>query len=152
MKRSTTSGCFALLILFAAIAIGSDRLIGPDLRSDVRIWIDVADGPAPHARAWQRVGARHRLRQRNNSRDAIMRRAIEGKKPTADGPTIATGVVRPLDGSLRAPISGIECVAYLYRMYYLTRAPESRGPDHVPSIGAWRAARSASTPRRSPRG
>jgi len=132
MKRSTTSGCVALLVLFAAIAVAAHRLVGPDLHSDARIWIELGGAALLTlglGSVWALVTGYGRG---PNSRHAILRRAMEGQKPTEDGPTIATGVVHPIDGSLRAPISGIECVAYLYRMYYLTRAPNSRGPDSVP--------------------
>ena len=126
------SGCFGLAILFAAVAIVSDRLVGSDLRPDVRVWIDVAAALLLTLGLGSVWGLFTGYGRGTDSRDAIMRRVAEGKKPTADGPTIATGVVRPLDATLRAPISGVECVAYLYRMYYLTRSPRSRGPDHVP--------------------
>ncbi len=136
MKRSRSStaksGCFALAILFAAVAIVSDRLIGSALRPDVRIWIDLAAAlllTLGLGSVWALVTGYGRG---TDSRDAIVRRVSEGRKPSADGPAIATGVVRPLDGSLRAPISGIECVAYLYRMYYQTRSPGSRGPTDIP--------------------
>lgn len=131
-RSSTKSGCFALGFFFAAAVVAADRLIGSDLRSDVRIWVELAAAlllTLGLSSVWSLVTGYGRG---HDSRDAIMRRVNEGKRPTTDGPTIATGVVHPLDTTLRAPISGTECVAYLYTMYYLTRAPKSRGPDHVP--------------------
>jgi len=132
MKTSTSSGCIALLVVFAAIAVAADRLIGSDVHGDVRLWIELAAAlllTIGVGSVWALVTGYGRG---HSSRDAIMRRVSEGTKPTENGPTIATGVVHPIETSLRAPISGVECVAYLYRMYYLTRAPKSRGPDSVP--------------------
>jgi hypothetical protein len=132
MKTSTSTGCLGLVILFAAIAVGADRLIGANVHSDFRLWIVLAAAlllTLGLGSIWALLTGHGRG---HDSRDAIMRRVAEGRKPTQDGPTIATGVVHPIEGSLRAPISGVECVAYFYRMYYLTRAPRSRGPQPVP--------------------
>jgi hypothetical protein len=51
---------------------------------------------------------------------ALLQRASTGEPPREDGPVVATGRARPLRDALRAPISGVECVAYFYRMFYRT--------------------------------
>jgi hypothetical protein len=58
------------------------------------------------------------------SRSQLLRRASTGEPPAEDGPILATGRTRPLSAALRAPISGTECLAYVYRMY---RHVEERG-------------------------
>ena len=52
------------------------------------------------------------------SREAMIERAHKGVPPEDGQPMIATGQVRSLDAALTAPLSGIPCVSYQYRMYY----------------------------------
>lgn len=64
--------------------------------------------------------------QGDASRAAILERARQGEPPPQDGHIVATGVVRAEGETLRAPISGVECVAYLYRLYTSQWLPGSK--------------------------
>ncbi len=63
------------------------------------------------------------------SREAMIERAHKGVPPEDGQPMIATGQVRSLDAALTAPLSGIPCVSYQYRMYYevLSRGRRRQG-------------------------
>jgi hypothetical protein len=62
----------------------------------------------------------------------LLSRARTGEPPPEDGPVVVTGAARPLGAPLRAPLSGVECVAYQYRMYYRTSDQSERRRRTVP--------------------
>lgn len=115
--RDGALGCLAHAAAIVAVASGVSRAIAPHVPEAVRPW---AAGAAAVllvlglssfwslARGYGRGDA---------SRSALLRRVSSGEPPAEDGPVLATGRARPLGGALRAPISGVECVAYAYRMY-----------------------------------
>jgi hypothetical protein len=67
------------------------------------------------------------------SRAEILRRAAAGETPSDGGFMAASGVVRALAAPLRAPLTGVECAAYTYRMYYHSRpSGRTRALNEVP--------------------
>ena len=66
------------------------------------------------------------------SRRVLLSRARTGEPPPQDGPVVVTGAARPLGAPLCAPLSGVECVAYQYRMYYRTSDRSERRRRTVP--------------------
>jgi hypothetical protein len=119
-------GCVAHLVVLAAVAVFVDQLTSAHLPQELRLFVVV---PAALlltvglsnlwtlARGYGRGDA---------SRAAILERARTGEPPQQDGPIAATGVVRAEGGTLRGPISGVECVAYQYRLYTSQWLPGSR--------------------------
>jgi hypothetical protein len=64
---------------------------------------------------------------------ALLQRARSGETPEDGQPMIATGKIEPLSTPLIAPLTGIPCVGYQYRMYYRGRRAGSRhATDRVP--------------------
>ena len=113
-------GCLGLVIAFLAIAREIDRWAGPSLVPGARPWLGaVAGGVFTLAIAvfWGLVSRHTRGR---NSRAAILRRAATGTLPDTDGLVLASGTVGAIGAPLQAPLSGVACVAYVYRMYYET--------------------------------
>ena len=115
--RRGAVGCLAHLAAVALVAWGLGRSFAGPVPQAVRPW---AAGVAAvllvlgMSSFWSLLRGHGRG---DASRSALLRRASTGEPPSADGPIVATGRARPLSAALRAPISGIECLAYVYRMY-----------------------------------
>ncbi len=67
-----------------------------------------------------------------NSLRTLIRRARKGEPPEDGKPVVAEGVVRPLTSPLTAPLSGVACAAYFYKMYYMSRTMGSARRIGVP--------------------
>jgi hypothetical protein len=110
-------GCATLLVLLAAVAFFVDQLTSSHLPRELRFFVAV---PASLlltlglSNLWTLARG---YGQGDASRAAVLKRARAGEPPRQDGPVAATGVVRAEGDPLRGPISGIECVAYQYRLY-----------------------------------
>lgn len=126
----TAAGCLAYVVVFAILAAALDRWTAGRVADQLRPWVGAVAAllfTLAAATVWHWLAS---LRG-GNSRTAILARAASGVTPLADGPVLVTGTVQPTTGSLRAPLSGRECVAYLYRMYYQTPTPDRvRLEDH----------------------
>jgi hypothetical protein len=64
-------------------------------------------------------------------REGDLRLLRKAGEPPADGKRVAlVGTVKATEGTLRAPISGAECVAYSYEIYHFVEVPRrNRTPD-----------------------
>lgn len=121
--RSGAAGCLAHVAAIGLLATGVGRAIAPHVPEAARFWIAAA-AALPLVLGLSSFWSLARGYGRGDaSRSALLRRAATGEPPAGDGPIVATGRARPLGAALRAPISGVECVAYAYRMY--DRASES---------------------------
>ncbi len=125
------SGCLSLIAVWALLSIGTYILLAP-----------------VHA-PWQRVGLTLLsslfltlglssfkglvLGESGGDRSlkALIRRTREGEPPRDGEPAVAEGVVRPLSSPLTAPLSGVACAAYWYKMYYMGRTSGHR-PAQIP--------------------
>jgi hypothetical protein len=119
-------GCIAHLVAMAAVAVFVDQLTSPHLPREARFVIAGAAGlflTAGLSNFWRLARG---YGQGDRSRTAILERARTGEAPREDGPYVATGVVRAEGTTLRAPISGVECVAYQYRLFTRQRLPNSK--------------------------
>lgn len=119
------AGCTAPLLLFGAVVAASYRLMTPGVRdADARLGFALASGlflSVGLSSFWSLFRGHGRGAA---SRAALLRRAQTGE-PAADGsPVVATGSVRALSAPLAAPLSGVPCVAYSYRMFRETRATD----------------------------
>jgi hypothetical protein len=113
----TGLGCLALLIVLAAVAVFVDRLISAHLPPELRVFVVVPTAlflTVGLSNLWNLARG---YGQGARSRAAMVNRARAGEPPVQDGPIAATGIVRADGPTLRAPISGSECVAYQYRLY-----------------------------------
>jgi hypothetical protein len=126
------AGCALSLALFAAIAAGSYRLLTPAVRDP-----EVRTGFALASALFLSVGlssfwslARGHGRG-ESSRSAVLRRARTSEPPPDGGVVVATGTVRAVGRALTAPLSGVPCVAYTYRMYRVWRSSDG-DPNQVP--------------------
>ena len=116
------TGCLLQVLLFAFVAAANHRLLTPAvpdprlrlglaLVSALFVWVGLAN-------FWALA---QDLGRGESSRRALLRRARTGEEPTAGGPVVATGSIRALSAPLSAPLSGVPCVAYTYRMYRVWR-------------------------------
>ena len=113
----TGAGCVVLLVVLAVVSYVIDQTTNPHLPSELRFFVAVPAGMVLTlglSNIWMLLRG---YGQGEASRAAILERAVTGMPPERDGPIVVTGVVRPEGGTLRAPISGVECVAYMYRLY-----------------------------------
>ena len=125
--RRGALGCVAHLVALAAVFLATREVVAPHVAPHLRPWIAAASAVLltlglssfwSLARGYGRGDA---------SRRVLLSRARTGEPPPEEGPVVVTGAARPLGAPLRAPLSGVECVAYQYRMYYRTSgSSESR--------------------------
>jgi hypothetical protein len=125
-------GCVALLAVLGVVTYFIDQSISTHLPPELRLWVAVSAAVFLTlglsnfwmiARGYGRGDA---------SRAAVLERAHMGMPPEHDGPLVVTGVVRPDSGTLRAPISDTECVAYMYRLYTIQGLRHRRRYREVP--------------------
>jgi len=120
-------GCFAFLALWALLSAGHYSVMTPAVRVELRPWLAFPSGlflALGLVSFWYLARG---VGQGDTSRAAVLRRAAAGEVPPGGGPVVASGVVRALGGPLVAPLSGIECVGYWYRMYYMARPRHRAG-------------------------
>lgn len=110
-------GCLALLAAWAALGVVCHRLMDPLKDPDFRLGLAVAAsllltlGLSSFWSLARGFGG-------GPSFEAMSRRAQTGAPPEDGKPVIASGVVRALGAPLQAPLSGVPCVMYQYKMYY----------------------------------
>ncbi len=122
----SASGCALYFVLFAAVAYGLDRFTGARLIPDARPWVGVVSAlfiTLGVASIWGLLTGYTRQGGPASSRAQLMANADTPQLPDKDGPLLVTGTVQ-LDSAmgepLTSPIGGTACVAYSYRMYYVT--------------------------------
>jgi hypothetical protein len=119
------AGCAAQLLLFAGVSAAGYLLMTPGVRNaDVRLGFALVSGlflTVGLSSFWSLLRGHGRG---EGSRATLLRRARTGEPAPDGGPVIATGAVRSLSLPLNAPLSGIPCVAYSYRMFRETRSTE----------------------------
>ena len=110
-------GCLASVAALAAVVVVVDRLTSAHLPPDLRWFAAGAAGlllTLGLSSVWTLLRG---YGQGDRSRAAVLERAKSGTPPSQDGPFVVTGVVRAEGETLRAPVSGVDCVAYQYRLY-----------------------------------
>ena len=126
------AGCFVWLAVYAAVAAALHRYMAPHVVEDARLWVALGAGvfiALGLSNVWQLLMG---YGSGDDSRDAQLARAAEGRMPSADGPAVARGTIRALGTPLRAPISGVECVSYMYTMFYEARVGTNTKRIRVP--------------------
>jgi hypothetical protein len=122
--RRGALGCVAHLALLGAVFLATREVVAPHVEPHLRPWIAAASAvllTLGLSSFWSLARGY-----------ALLARAATGEPPAADGPVVVTGAARPLGPPLRAPLSGVECVAYQYRMYYRTSDRSERRRRMVP--------------------
>jgi hypothetical protein len=120
-------GCLAHLAVVAALTVVIDRATGAQVAPVLRPWAGLL------ASVLLVLGASNFLQllrgygQGDASRSALLARATTGEPPAEGGPMLVTGTVRADGPSMRAPLSGTECVAYQYRLYKRVWLGTNRG-------------------------
>ena len=125
-------GCFALLALWALLTAGHYRVMTPAVPVELRPWLALVSALLLALGLLSFWYLARGFGQGDASRSAVLRRAAAGEVPPEGGPVVASGVVRALGAPLVAPLSGVDCVGYQYRMYYMARGYRSRRPTEVP--------------------
>lgn len=126
-------GCLALLLMWAGLSALALRLMTPVTPAAPRPWLALCAGMLLALGLQSFYYLARGFGRGAGSRAEILRRAAAGEAPPDGGFMIATGPVRPLGAPLRAPLSGAECAAYMYRMYYRGRhAGQKRALAEVP--------------------
>jgi hypothetical protein len=115
------TGCLALLVMWGGLSALALRLMTPATPATLRPWLALAAGLLLALGLQSFYYLARGVGRGTGSRKEILRRAATGELPEDGGVIVASGVVRALGPTLRSPLSGVECVAYLYRMYYRGR-------------------------------
>ncbi|HUR95858.1 MAG TPA: hypothetical protein VMY76_14845, partial [Gemmatimonadales bacterium] len=119
-------GCLFQLLALAGVAALVDQLTRTQLPPDLR-WVIVGAAALCLTLGLSNLWSLLRgYGQGERSRSAVLERARTGQPPPQDGPFVVTGVVRAEGEPLRAPLSGVECVAYQYRLYTSQWLPGSK--------------------------
>ena len=120
------NGCALYLVLFAAVAYGLDHFTATRLAPEARPWVGMAAAvfiTLGLASIWGLMTGYTRQGDPAASRAQLMANADTPHLPDKDGPILVSGTVQ-LDSAmgdpLTSPIGGTACVAYGYRMYFVT--------------------------------
>jgi hypothetical protein len=129
---NTGMGCLLYLAIFAGIAYGIRPWTAPYEAAGFGPWAGLVAAAFLTLAAGTLWEFLKRLFTNTDPRANMLARAERSEVPEADGPLIATGKVRATAGVLKAPLSGIACVAYFYRLYTETRDQDNyRNPQPV---------------------
>lgn len=125
-------GCLLYIAIFAGIAYALRPWMVPYEAAGFGPWPGLVAAASLTLAAGSLWELLRRLFTGSDPRADMLARAERGEVPEADGPMIAAGKVRAAAGTLKAPLSGVACVAYVYRMYIETRTPKNhRGSQPV---------------------
>ena len=120
-------GCLAYFVLFAALAWGLDATVLAGADEGLRPWAGIAAAVFLTLGAGALWGIATGY-ARPDPKGELLAAAARGQLPGEDGQVLVTGTAKPAGLPLVAPISGTECVAYAYRMYYLAAPDFVDGP------------------------
>ncbi len=122
----SASGCAVYIVMFVGLGYGLDQFASSRLMPDARPWVGMAAAmfiTLGLASIWGLLTGYTRQGGAQGSRAQLLLNANTPHLPDKDGPLLATGTVQ-LDSAmgepLTSPIGGTACVAYSYRMYYVT--------------------------------
>jgi len=118
-------GCFAFLAVWALLTAGNYRVM-TSVPVELRPWLALASALFLALGLLSFWHLARGFGRGDGARAAVLRRAAVGEAPPGGGPVVASGVVRALGAPLVAPLSGVHCVGYQYRMYYMARDRRSR--------------------------
>ncbi|MBK5258975.1 MAG: hypothetical protein JJE51_05230 [Thermoanaerobaculia bacterium] len=113
-------GCIPLLALFGAVAVAVYLIVPSRVPPGFRVAASVAAAVFISLGLSSFWSLARGFGSGEKSRAALVRRAATGETPDDNEPILATGTVRSLSRPLVAPISGTECVSYIYNMFYWT--------------------------------
>jgi hypothetical protein len=120
-------GCFFNLLLFVAIGAANDRLLTPTIQDPpLRFGFALTSALLLAVGLSSFWSMARGFGTGGSSRGAILRRVETGERPPDGGAIVATGSVRALSTPLTAPLSGVACVAYMYKMHYVTGSGSDR--------------------------
>ncbi len=122
----SASGCALYFVLYLGLAYGLDQFTAARVMPDARPWVGMAAAvfiTLGVASIWGLLTGYTQPGGKHGSRAQWLANSDAPNLPDQDGPLLVTGTVQ-LDSAmgdpLASPISGTACVAYFYRMYYVT--------------------------------
>lgn len=133
----SASGCAVYILMFAGLGFGLDQFASSRLMPEARPWVGIAAAmfiTLGLASIWGLITGYTRQGGAQSSRAQLLINADTPHLPDKDGPLLVTGTVQldsALGDPLTSPIGGTACVAYSYRMYYVT-ATNSEHRREVP--------------------
>ena len=131
-------GCLAYLALAAALTFVIDHATGADVAPVLRPWAALVAAALLVLGLSSIVELLTGYGRGERSRGSILARARTGEPPAGGGPMIVTGNVRLQSGMpLRAPLSGVECVAYDYRIYERAQDNDDEDMRHRTTVPHW---------------
>ena len=122
----SASGCAMYLVLFTVVAYSLDHFTATQFVPDARPWVGIAAAlfiTLGFASIWGLLNGYTRQGGEQSQREQLIANANTPALPDKNAPLIVTGSVQ-LDSAmgdpLTSPIGGTACVAYSYRIYYVT--------------------------------
>ena len=125
LSRSA-SGCAVYLVIYAGLAYGLNRFTSNRILPDAQPWVGLAAAlffTLGLASIWGLLTGYTRQGGAGSRRAQLLINADTPDLPNQDGPLLVTGTVQldsTMGDALASPISGTACVAYRYRMFYVT--------------------------------
>lgn len=115
------SSCLSLVVTWALLGVAAYASLAPVLTAGPSMGMALVSAlflTLGLSSFWSLARGQH---GGDKSLAALIRRARAGEPPEDGEPVVADGVVRPLSSPLTAPLSGVACAAYWYKMYYMGR-------------------------------
>jgi hypothetical protein len=119
-KAGLAFGCLGALATYAVLGVVHYRLMGGIRQEGLRLGLSVASAVLLGLGLQSFWHLARGYGGGESSLKELLRRARSGEPPEDGKAVIATGAIRALGAPLLAPLSGVPCVFYLYRMYYVT--------------------------------
>jgi hypothetical protein len=118
--NKTVGACGAYLVLCGLVVAASYVYLAPVTEPPFRIGLSLASGFTLSIGLISFWGLLRGYASGASSRSAILARAKNDTAPIDGQVTVVHGAVRALGHPLVSPLSGTNCVAYLYNMHYYT--------------------------------
>jgi hypothetical protein len=126
------AGCLSLIVIWVVLGVVTYALLAPVVPVVLRGGLAVVSALLLTLGLSSFWSLARGEQGGDKSLAALIRRARTGEAPQDGEPAVAEGVVRSLHSPLTAPLSGVACAAYWYKLYYIGRLPGSARRVQVP--------------------
>lgn len=127
-------GCLAHLAVVAVLTAVIDRATGAQVAPVLRPWAGLVAATLLVLGVSNVLQLLRGYGQGDAARGTLLARATTGEPPADGGPMLVTGTARADGALLHAPLSGVQCVAYQYRLFQKLRVSASSGGRQVVPI------------------